>query len=168
MTTRHHYYGYQHLGHHAALGENPIATKERLLKANEAAGSSMTKGEVERSMVMDGVDGDLPAPSTLILLWGAAVEQAGERVAWMSRSWKVKLLFTPIWHVFHFGMLTVLQLLIGIIANPLVCSVAWLILLLPVPKAVEWARKVLECMKKGQGQLATTSMKGFLANPVDR
>ena len=132
----HHYYANQHIGHHAALGD---------VRMFDPGGAPRTPTH------LDEVDGELPSPSTMLLLLGssATVRRAMESfdrdseglletdaaglVGELLRRWAaianpggvaIKLLSHPLMQAFHLLMLTLMQLVAAVVMNPLMMALA--------------------------------------------
>lgn len=167
-----HYYQYQHVGHHAALGDMSFAVKP----------GSSGAGEGFDFRGLDEYDGDLPSPGTLLLLAGSyhevrreaeriaahllARRQAGVDVAeqgvggadevasWLRDAprwllacidpagWVAKLLAQPVVVFVHTTWLVGVQLLVGVVLNPLVIVIAAASLAVPCASLAACARRV--------------------------
>ena len=116
---------------------------------------------------LDEFDGDVPAVGSMLLLIGSLADVANAST-WIEKAlgpawypilgpllnplrWPAKVFFVPAFQLFHFfWMLLPAEVIMGIVANPLVCAVALAAMRLPE----RWVAALLGCGVRERGRAA--------------
>ena len=116
---------------------------------------------------LDEFDGDVPAVGSMLLLIGSLADVANAST-WIEKAlgpawypilgpllnpvrWPAKIFFVPAFQLFHFfWMLLPAEIIMGIVANPLVCAVALAAMRLPE----RWVAALLGCGVRERGRAA--------------